>query len=461
MATWYPRRRRPGGFDPLYQAYEPALEVRLRMDPMTPRGWGRYAWGALGTGVAGLVTYFQPHKRMQKTGGTSAAAVASSILAVANDGMDSFPMTWTTPAPNAFDAFVAQTGPMAKMSMVAGAHALQRGNQYGTSAVNRAVELAKEIDPPRFDPWYFGRVILGQSSADDYEPPEQDSLFDATYGPVRNPKPWSRETQPKSSWVRPFRGDTPGLVGATRTLGGKDIFDVPQWQPTIREAQKTPWARTRSGPTRTLGGKDIFDSDAPLDGADPVAIEIQDLDPAPGEAPRPTRGTEMRGHRSGHWPHPRLSVSEEQMAWYRQADTATAAPQSTPTVRAQARRGTGAYTYPDEIGYRPMAGTQGVVADLAQGLNWTAAPPRDVFATIADEERPCEKSRFDWNRESVRFPLETARYARENDNVGVRNFRYGDPPGPPGPSALGEVGCIGAAALAATLVTGSVVPVMG
>jgi len=149
------------------------------------------------------------------------------------------------------------------------------------------------------------------------------------------------------------------------------------------------------------------------------------------------------------------------MAWYRQADTANAAPQSTPTVRAQARRDTGAYTYPDEIGYRPMAGTQGVVADLAQGFNWTAAPPRDVFATIADEERPCEKSRFDWNRESVRFPLETARYARENDNVGVRNFRYGDPPGPPGPSALGEVGCIGLAAVAAAAVTGSVVPVMG
>ena len=118
------------------------------------------------------------------------------------------------------------------------------------------------------------------------------------------------------------------------------------------------------------------------------------------------------------------------------------------------------YKYPDEVGYVPPAGVQGVVTDLTQGINWTA-PPRDVFASIADKKRPCERSRHNWNRESVRFPVETARYARENDNMGVRNFRYGDPPPPGPPSGLREIGCIGAAAVAAAAVTGSVVPVMG
>ncbi len=241
---------------------------------------------------------------------------------------------------------------------------------------------------------------------------------------------------------------------------------------------------------------DIFDADAPRDGADPVTVEVQELKEAPGEAPRPDptswrvkeqpqsigpRGLKARPPQTlppstgimrptaGYGTVPPWSMSSTTLVdeydfgsfavgvsenrpldYMPQPDTADSAPQSTATVRAQARRGS--YTHVDDaIGYRPMEGTQGVVADPALGFNWTAAPPRDVFATLADQPRTREPDDFDWSRESVRFPVETAQYARVNDNMGVRDFQYGDPPGPPdGSHTQTKWDCIGLAAMAAT-----------
>ncbi len=356
------------------------------------------------------------------------------------------------------------------MGVLAGAHTMERAEGYGPSVAARAFQYANAIAPPRFDqtfpsdtemlgdrfqtnqrsPWKglrdtFERVLHsweGQSG-EEIEEIEWDSFEEhAGLPPTTDPVVYGPRTVDTRTVDDVFPSARPGT------------YTKPTWNAYWK---KTPRAR------KGLGGMDIFDSDAPRAGADPVTVEVQDLDPAPGEAPRPTsratvygpqpRPSVMRPTPKPFEPDRRFSVSKEQMEWYhRQPDTADSAPQSTPTVRAQARRDKGTYTHVDErIGYRPMEGTQGVVADPALGFNWTAAPPRDVFATLADQPRTREPDDFDWNRESVRFPVETGRYARENDNIGVREFQYGDPPGPPGGSHTQiKWDCIGLAAMAAT-----------
>jgi len=404
--------------EPLYIPFEGRPAYEPFEPPVTPRGWGRYVWGTTGLGAAvtWAVTYFQRPGRMK-------VCVDELCGVFGDDGGGSFD---GIDGPSAYAAPVGDGAPGAMVGLLTLLGGLVPRTSYQAESMRGFLQRYNERTAQERAKMEMREIAQNaRDAALDMDAHDGDGF----------------------GWAF---GETPGQVGATRILGGKDIFDTPQWQPTRKTQPKTPWVRTRSGPTARLGGMNIFDSDAPLDGADTVTTEIQDYD-TPGVAGR--RGTEMRG-RSALWPHRRFSVSDEQRQWwYNQPDTATAAPQSTPTVRAQARRDTGGYTTVDEHGYRPMEGTQGVVADLAQGLNWTAASPRDVFASIADKKRPCEKSRHDWNRESVRFPLETARYARENDNMGVRNFQYGDPPGPPGPpSVLGDLPCIGAAAVAAAAV---------
>ena len=97
-------------------------------------------------------------------------------------------------------------------------------------------------------------------------------------------------------------------------------------------------------------------------------------------------------------------------------------------------------------GYAPMYGEQGVVIDFANEMSkWQkAAVGRDDLSYFR-AEMPSQPT--DWYRRSLRYPLETQRFSRVTDNIGVAPF---DPSGDPSKSGAGcAVPCIGAAAAAA------------
>ena len=93
-----------------------------------------------------------------------------------------------------------------------------------------------------------------------------------------------------------------------------------------------------------------------------------------------------------------------------------------------------------------LAGEQGVVVDFGKFLQQTQAPlPRTNDLIFGDMlSRPSTST--DWYRTNNRFPLETAKFSREAQNVGVQGWRMGR-----GPESMPPVDCIGAAALAAAM----------
>ena len=95
-------------------------------------------------------------------------------------------------------------------------------------------------------------------------------------------------------------------------------------------------------------------------------------------------------------------------------------------------------------GYAPQPGELGVVIDFANYLSQTQTPlpPRDDLRLSDLRARPSTLT--DWYRTNNRYPLETAKFAREAMNVGMQGWGGGG--GPPG-SGL-SIGCIGGAALA-------------
>lgn len=101
---------------------------------------------------------------------------------------------------------------------------------------------------------------------------------------------------------------------------------------------------------------------------------------------------------------------------------------------------------PDVNYYRPMSGVHGVVADM-QGYLATL-PKAQARSDFRGEYLARASQPTDWYHSTMRFPLESARFARETDNYGVTPMDDG---GGGGGSGL-DWGCIGAAAGAAAAV---------
>lgn len=99
-------------------------------------------------------------------------------------------------------------------------------------------------------------------------------------------------------------------------------------------------------------------------------------------------------------------------------------------------------------GYAPMYGEQGVVIDFANDASkWQkAAVGRDDLSYFR-AEMPSQPT--DWYRRSLRYPLETQRFSRVTDNIGVAPFDPGDPSDPSKSGTGCAIPCIGAAAAAA------------